>query len=269
MTPLRLLPVAVLLALTAPCGAGAVPAGDAEAAQADPHRQLQQILARPLYQRWKLRQMRAQTTRRESTILASLRRAVESAAEWIGDVLSGWLRGLTGPNLPLPGDITNFLTILKTAAWTVLGLIVAFVAVLLILALAGRGSAGSAARVLSREQVHQALERGEALAMDGSRWLEQAGRLADERDLRGVYRALYLGLLSGLHAGGKIDFRRHRTNWTYVSRFAGPSDERDVFTGLTHLFDDVWYGRKPPADLDIESVRRRVTQLLAPAAGHD
>ena len=82
-------------------------------------------------------------------------------------------------------------------------------------------------------------------------------------EFRAVYRALYLALLSGLHAANKIDFRKTRTNWTYVRGYRGPEPEKVTFTSLTALFDRVWYGEQPAAQSSIPEVRRRVAWLLA------
>ena len=109
----------------------------------------------------------------------------------------------------------------------------------------------------------QALAEGEALAFQSPEWLDEADRLAAEREFRAVYRALYLALLSGLHAANKIDFRKTRTNWTYVRGYRGPEPEKAAFTSLTALFDRVWYGEQPAAHSSIPDLRRRVAWLLA------
>ena len=69
-------------------------------------------------------------------------------------------------------------------------------------------------------------------------------------------------MLSHLHGAGKIDFRKNRTNWSYVSRFKGSDEQRRLFRGLTALFDDVWYGLKPPRGVNIDTVKDQVAQLM-------
>jgi hypothetical protein len=131
-----------------------------------------------------------------------------------------------------------------------------------------RRSGGHAGRVLSREQVREALESGEALALGTPQWMAEADRLAQQGDLRAVFRALYLALLSGLHTQGRIDFRRSRTNWTYVRRFRGVETDRRIFATLTSLFDRVWYGLKHPSGASFERVRGQVAALLSGEKAH-
>ena len=238
----------------------------ADGPDVDPHDQLRRILEQPIYRRWQLRQMRIETPV-DSPWMQLVRERLESWAEAIDRLLTRLFRGAGRVNMPTPGDPSGFMAMLKAAGWMiliVLGVLLIVVAVHLLRR--ARNHAGGG-RVLSREQVRHALDDGQALAMDSPRWLEQAERLAGERDFRAMYRALYLALLSGLHAAGRIEFRRQRTNWTYVSRFEGPEDARGVFADLTGLFDSVWYGRVTPAGADVDDVRRRVDLLLR--AGDD
>ena len=150
--------------------------------------------------------------------------------------------------------------ILKLVAWGVLGVALIFLVVLVIKSLGRPTMQGASARVLSRRQIRGAMEAGDALALDAAGWIDEANRLAAEKDFRAVYRALYLALLSGLDKAGKIEHDRNRTNWTYVRRYRGPAEEKQVFGELTNLFDRVWYGRKPAED-DLDELRRKVEQL--------
>jgi Domain of unknown function (DUF4129) len=94
--------------------------------------------------------------------------------------------------------------------------------------------------------------------------MQQVARLEDEKNFRAMYRALYLALLAGLHAAGKIDHHRNRTNWAYVQHFRGPGEERDLFGDLTGLFDRVWYGHKLQERRDFGELRSAVTRLTTP-----
>jgi hypothetical protein len=131
-----------------------------------------------------------------------------------------------------------------------------------------RGGRPRAAAVVSRAAVRQALADGAALALDGGQWLEEADALARAGDFRLAWRALYLGLLSGLHGRGAIHYRRNRTNWTYVRDFRGGEGERASFRDLTGLFDEVWYGFKLPSDAAgrMPALRDEVARLIAAGA---
>jgi hypothetical protein len=236
----------------------------APASAGDPHAQLRRILDQPLYQRWKLRQEGPDASASESgesELSRSLRRWRESLAQWLEDLLNrgepDGFRGLSSLGGAGLGGKLRF------AGWIVLAAAVAFSLLVLYRYLRDRRAGHSNARVLSREQVREALVAGEALALATPDWIREADRLARERDFRAVYRALYLALLSGLHQAGKIDFRKNRTNWTYVHRYRGPESEQAVFRALTALFDTVWYGFKPAEGASMEGIKRQVTVLLA------
>lgn len=235
-----------------------------------PRRRLREILRRPIYQRWRLRQERAEVHEEEKGGVwqwlsdrwsAVMGRVVDALADLFpkrrrpppptGDGAAG--AGEGGTTL---GDV------MKVFGWTVLCLLGAWLLWLLFKYLRGVRRAGAGAHVLGRVRAREALESGEALALDGAEWLAEAERFASEHDFRAMYRALYLGLLSGLHAANKIDFRRNRTNWTYVARFRGPDDERDTFASLTSVFDRVWYGAKDPGSLSLDEVKTQVGRLL-------
>ncbi len=249
--------------------AGAVSAAPEAApgvAEADPRRQLQAILEQPIYHRWALRQERkavAPTSPNESWLAGYIEDWFESAGELIGDFFK-WLLGDSNQKRisSFSGGAVAVLSFLKILAWFVLGGVILFLAVVLYRVLTRGGSASRGGRVLSRAVVQEAMEKGEALTMAGPEWFGQAKRLMEEGDLRAVYRALYLGLLSGLHSEDKIDFRPNRTNWTYVTHYRGPEGERHRFDHLTTLFDDVWYGLKPASHDDIGSIRTEAASLI-------
>jgi hypothetical protein len=249
--------------------AQAPPGAEAPRSSADPHVQLRQILKQPLYQRWKLRQLRAESQDGESTVAARVRELMDG----IGASLRGLLKKLFGgwwaPSWnPGTADTSTLLAAIKGGAWVALVAALVFMATILYRYFRDSRRTLGQARVLSRQQVRRALEDGQALAMAGPQWLQEAGRLAGEGDLRAVYRAMYLALLSGLHSGGRIEFRKSRTNWSYVSRFNGPEEHRRTFRELTTLFDDVWYGFKPTTGVDLDSIRAKVTHLVG-APAHD
>jgi hypothetical protein len=239
--------------------------GGGPAAGSDPHAQLRTILEQPLYQRWKLRQQRAEPGRHSSALGDFIRDTLESIRSTVGDFFRRLFRGWTMPDLPSWGTLSSLGFILQTVAWCILAVLVGFLALLIYRAVVDRGPRVRHGRVLSRKEVRQALEEGEALALNSTEWLDEARRLSSRHEFRALYRALYLALLSGLHEVGKIEYRRQRTNWTYVARFRGPASQCNVFRELTQLFDDVWYGLKPPGTANVDVVRGQIQQLIGEA----
>lgn len=251
----------ILLFTTATAGAVEAPAVPRPA---DPHRQLQQLLHRSDYQRWRLREYgHADNNSDDASWLDEwLRPWRERIAEWFRDREAK-------PNLNAP-DIGTLGRIFRIAAWLVIGGVVVWLGVMgYRLWRDRRRNPAAGAGVITREKIRDALEQGDALALPSTDWLAEAQRLHDASDFRAVYRALYLALLSGLHARHRIDFRTNRTNWVYVNHYRGPDDDRRVFGGLTSLFDSVWYGHHPAAATDLSQLRQQVQSLIGEQeAGH-
>ena len=262
-------PALVLLMLAAVSGlsgrAGAAspePEAAPPAEAVDPHLQVRRILEQPIYQRWKLRQEQAEAADPgQSELNRSLRRLMDRWSDWLDDWLRKRQRNL--PNLPAVPAVSGFGGKLRFVGWAILAAALAFCLFVLYSYLRKIRAGVSTARVLNREQVREALAGGEALAMTAPDWVREADRLVRERNFRAVYRALYLALLSGLHQAGKIDFRKDRTNWTYVHRYRGPDSERATFGALTGLFDTVWYGLKPAEDTSVDAIKQQMTALMA------
>ena len=271
MTYAMLLPILCCLSLIA--APGDVPsASDAASPSANnAHQVAEQILKQPLYRRWELRQLRAKA---EPTAPTSWGNWGTSVGEWIldhtqwvskiwdwlVDLWNSWFGQREGSGSTTSSGGMG--TVLYAAGWLLAALIVGLLLFVLYQLWQRSQLQGSQAKILSRRQIHDALQAGEALAMSSSDWLAEVDRWAAQNDLRLVYRSLYLGLLSGLHTQGRIDFRRNRTNWVYVTRFRGPDDHRADFASLTALFDDVWYGGQETDAQNIEPVRQKVRHLL-------
>lgn len=236
------------------------------AADADPHEQLQAILKRPMYEAWRLRQER-DLAEGDITIphgfsdwLAGIGRSIRDFLDWL-------FRSHRSPSTPSGFSVGQTLpTILKIVAWLALATALIFVTIFVVRLLGKNKPNIPTANILSRRQVHQAMESGDALALDSAQWMDEARRLAEEQNFRAMYRALYLALLSGLHTLGKIEHSRNRTNWAYVQYYRGPSDERAVFADLTELFDRVWYGRKDAGGNDLETLRIQIARLTREGA---
>ena len=232
----------------------------------DPKQQLKQILQKPIYQRWQLRVER-QSSEIESTQDSLLATYLKQWSRSITDAIKklfDWIpKPSESPSIPSWGPgASATMSAIKMIVWVLLVVAIGFIVVVVYRMLAQRQVGQQTSRVLTSEQIQDALEEGEALAMGANQWLDQAQRLKHEGDGRAVYRALYLGLLSGLHANGKIDFRRTRTNWTYVDRFHGTDEQQNMFVGLTSMFDDVWYGLQSAGSQDFSLIRAQIAQLI-------
>ncbi|GJM24072.1 MAG: hypothetical protein DHS20C16_04870 [Phycisphaerae bacterium] len=224
--------------------------------------QLDEILQQPLYHRWELRQQRATSEPRDYPVLKVARELMQEMTESVGRFLGKIFGKIRLPRFPNLTGGSGLLAILELLIWVGGAALIIYVLVLLYRAYLQRPEGVTNARVLSREEIRSALEQGDALALGGAAWLDEAQQLAQAGEFRAVYRALYLALLSGLHRNGQIEFRRQRTNWTYVSRFNGDENDRSVFSELTQLFDEVWYGLKGVAHRDIDELRVKVSNLV-------
>lgn len=236
-------------------------------APSDPRAHLEEILTRFPYQRWQRRQDRAKglAVNPEETEFGT--RFAKALKDMLDSFFS-WLRSVMPTTNPFPKNGMNFdfaslASILQLIGWIAVALGLVAMVIFAVRTWRSGAPGASSARVLSREQVRRALETGEALALDSPQWLSEADRLANETDPRLVYRALYLALLSGLHTAGKIDFRRNRTNWVYVTRYRGSEGEKSIFSRLTDDFDRLWYGLEPAHREQIDSLRSAVVKLVS------
>jgi hypothetical protein len=275
-TMLRVITIAFTLLLLAPAASTAAPTDSPKPTPASaqtpvsaaPREKLDEILARPLYQRWHLRQMRVEQKDQKITLMDGIEEELERLIKRFFDWLENLLKNIiprNAPNIPAASWIDKLMSMaqtLKVVGYVVLAVALLAIAFWLYRAWRSTDRSPRGSKILSREQVRIALDSGQALAMDSQSWLQQAEQLANESDLRAVYRAIYLALLSGLHAAGKIDFRQARTNWTYVNHYRGPGEERETFSSLTKLFDQVWYGHRPAEMVRLAEVRTSVLKLV-------
>jgi hypothetical protein len=232
----------------------------------DPKSDLESILERPLYQQWQLRDRPEEEIVDENPwfreSLKALGEMIRDSLKTIFDTLGDlFARDDDTPPIDFGWDRITVVGLLKVLAWIFLEGAILILLLLLFRSALWRGRLAKP-KVLSRHEIRHALALGDALAQDSDAWFEEAKRLSRNEDFRGLYRALYLALLSGLHMAEKIDYRPNRTNWTYVNRFRGDENEVKLFARLTSLFDDVWYGRIDPGNRSIDDLKGEVTTLL-------
>lgn len=227
---------------------------------------LEEILSRPAYQRW-----RGDRTREdESGVWSRLRDRIR---EWLFRSDEPEEERELSPSRDAGSDASSWrlpgVELVNAAAWALFLGGLGFLAYTFLRAWIDRARPRKRAAG-PRVAVAEALASGDALAHDGDAWRREADKLERGGDFRHAYRALYLGLLSGLHERGLIDFSLWRTNWHYVGTFRGDSG-RDRFADLTGVFDRVWYGGETPAASgpdgawrdDLARFRREADALLA------
>ncbi|MCC8191216.1 MAG: DUF4129 domain-containing protein [Planctomycetes bacterium] len=255
---------------------GVAPAGSGHAADTV-EQDLRKIFAKPEYHRWRRPATedlaRPAAEPREFWLVAQVRRLLdylrrlipkrepEAAREPIPDVAP-----------PVQADGATHFGSFSLMGTVLLALAGGFLLFSIVRYLQWRGQARPP-DAAGRVGVAQALRTGDALAFSHDEWGSQAERFRDAGQLRLAYRSLFLGLLSGLHAQGRIVFAPNRTNWQYVRGFRGGAADRRNLADLTDLFDRVWYGTAPVlSETALAGLRDRVGALLAgdPAErGHD
>ena len=253
------------------------PAPSAQAAP-DAQKQLDEILSKPSYHRWERRfaQERPEQPEREEQPPGWLSAAWEKFTAWLNrrSIPDDAPSKSTHSSSSASDGASWFAAgpILKTVFWVVLAAAVVLIGWFIVRALMDAKGRGTKIKVKpGAEKIREALASGAALALDGQEWLEEADQLVASGNFRAAYRALYLALLSGLHASGAIHFRRSRTNWTYVRDFKGEVQDRGSFEQLTGLFDAVWYGLQIPEDAPgrLPALQGEVARLIhAPEAAH-
>jgi hypothetical protein len=255
-----LIPILLAIVCVAPTRAADVGLADRAAA----HAKLDEILHQPQFTAWQLRQSGASIKDAGLESLADrLENSLKGMLDDLRDFIKWLFRGRPTPTAWRPTGSGSLPFIFKVLGWTVIAIIALFVAIILIRLIGAQPTQVTTARILSRAEARQAIESGDALAMGALDWMDEARRLAEEKDFRAVYRALYLALLSGLHTAGKIEHNRNRTNWTYVNHYRGPAEERERFSRLTDLFDRVWYGHKSAQGNSLDRLRADVASLIS------
>jgi hypothetical protein len=257
-----LLSVIILLSIVTPAFSAAPP-------PLVSHQRLNKILGLPGYHRWQ--NPPGFRKARDNPISRSLDRIYRSLHSWLHNFFK-WLRGpkhkhhkhhATRYHGHVHGARGSVSLLTGTTGWillVVLGLVAAaLIAWVFWHLIRQRRAPGSAATASPPPvDVKKALAEGDALAQTSDAWMNLASELGRGGDWRLAYRAMYLALLASLHQSGRINFRKSMTNRMYVLRYRGPTDERDIFSGLTELFDRVWYGHKPVP----EEVRSRVDSQM-------
>ena len=251
--------VLLLLFLVLGCGACAA----AEDASGD----LERILAKPEYNRWRdTLYEKGSGADFEIDSPSWLDNLIERVREWWKlksrheENKQRGERRSSGSRINTGAAGVGFFSFVGYALLAVAG---AFLVISIVLYLRDRTPSAVAAEPKERVGMAKALEEGDALAYDDREWREQANLFLDSGELRLAYRSLYLGLLSGLHEQGRIVFAANRTNWHYVRFYRGENTERRELASMTEVFDHIWYGLVPVLDsAGLDNMRVRVATLL-------
>ncbi|MGC8559169.1 MAG: DUF4129 domain-containing protein [Phycisphaerae bacterium] len=266
----------MLIVMTILC-LGAAPAPPNPATPLVSHQRLEKILGLPGYHRWQ-KPLRVRTN--DQNFLSRFLRNVDHRIGSIISPLIKWLRAELH-KLTLHKHKFHKTTVhsksgrsdfaaLTGAMGRVLLIFLAVIAAGLIAWIAWtliqqkRGPKMATAPATPPINVKRAMDEGDALAQSSDEWMNLAAELGSAGDWRMAYRAMYLALLSSLHAAGRINFRKSLTNRAYVARYRGPAEERRTFSALTELFDRVWYGHKPvPAEVraDVDAQMKSLLRL--------
>lgn len=248
-------------------------AGPAAAPASEENEELGRILSKPEYNRW--RNMVPEADYGGAGWDVQPPNWLERFFQWLRDWLNRESQADSGKERRETSSRKGWMPLgFSSQLFSLLG-IVLLAAALIVLAFAvhslwrGRRGEKSPPAKAAGAGIAQALRDGDALAFEKTAWERQADACFDGGDLRGAFRSLYLGLLSGLHEQGRIVFARNRTNWQYVRQFRGEGRARNDFAEMTDLFDRVWYGSVPALDAaGFRSVKKRVGTLLGGAPGH-
>jgi hypothetical protein len=190
--------------------------------------------------------------RRERERLQDEREALCEPRDDLGPVKPG---RVDLPDLGVPPGAFKVLAVALLAV----ALLLLLVALVRRLGERGRSSGKAASAITAGALDAQVEGQEEALAFAPQDWRARALRLAEQGELRGAVRALYLALLVALHGQGLLRYEQARTNWEYERELAerlrarpGAEPARAAFEGLTAIFDRVWYGERPATREEFE-----------------
>jgi hypothetical protein len=90
--------------------------------------------------------------------------------------------------------------------------------------------------------------------------LDEAAQLAEQGDLRGALRALYLSTLVTLDRKQLIEYEPWKTNGQYI-RAMQRGEVRKLFAAFTRIFDHKWYGHEPATTADYVECRKLAERI--------
>ncbi len=255
-----LLPTAGIVADTAG-SAVADGVANVHGGRAHPHQILRQVLKNPLFHQWQLKTYhRAPKSALDSyfaKVLRTLRHLLDKMWNWHS-------HNHFKHSVVSPAGTSAFPYLLGILGKVLIILAVIAAIFLLINLLVNRNKNSAPPEPpVDRRDISEALQEGDALALESDQWLNKAREFESSGEFRLMYRALYLALLAGLHEKGKIRFRRTATNNTLVRGFIGNSSDRTIFGSLTDRFDHVWYGWKVYPAQTTADLKSAMATLLA------
>lgn len=204
-------------------------------------RRLEAILGRPEYQPEQLRE-------------SSLRRWLRKVADWLKKQLSRLNPG--GSEAPSP-QVNRGLTILQ--AILMLGLTAALVYGISRLLQRLRTRTDGEVEETSREVLGETIEE-HVVAKD---ILDRADGAAREGDYRAGIRLAYIALLLNLAERGRLRLDRAKTNRDYLESLRDTAEIFPVFSRMTGVFEQVWYGETPASHVDFQGFLQNYREVAS------
>lgn len=225
-----------------------------------PNQVLRQVLKDPLFHQWQLKTHQRATKSALDSYFAKVLRTIRNLLKriWNRHSKSHFKQPDSAP--AGSSDFPYLLIILGKVI--IIAAVIAAIFLIINLLVNRNPKSSPPPPPADRRDVAEALQEGDALALESDQWLNKAREFESSGDFRLMYRALYLALLAGLHEKGKIRFRRSATNYTLVRGFIGSQSDRTIFGNLTDRFDHVWYGWKIYPAQATEELKSAMSTLL-------
>lgn len=93
--------------------------------------------------------------------------------------------------------------------------------------------------------------------------LERAKRIAEEGDFRMAVRLVYIAMLLHLEALGRLRLEKAKTNRDYLNSLSGDDQTFTIFSRLTAIFEETWYGESLTSREDFLSFLRQSEAMVA------
>lgn len=169
-------------------------------------------------------------------ILDLMRRISEVVGDWVQKLFK-WLAQLLFGGAGLVGSAGG-------VSYLVLGLVLAVVGIVALVAFIGLRQRGGPAPVSSSAVPAASGKDEDPLSRTSSEWERFAAELMGSGRFREAVRAWYHAVLVTLFRSGLLHYRKDRTNWEYAYALGPELPWRPGFVEATRTFEQVWYGRR-------------------------
>jgi len=241
----------------------------------DLNRSLDDVLERREYA-WRAPRERTALSKKEESWLSQIEKDLESwmqrmiwkLARWMRPLLEKFARWLLGDGKPQSSE-HDWLSILSSARFMFIVALLAAAAVFLILIVRARRRIPTAdARPLplqSQPDLSQESITADQLPEEG--WLNLAGELIQQGELRLALRASYLASLAHLGHRELIRLASHKSNRDYdrelQRRARGQAELLAAFEGNLAAFERAWYGEHPVTSETLTNFSEKLQTIRA------